>query len=172
MSKSRKQVINLVELIRHHNAIDAIGPSAARQQVRKGDIRHVRDFLDKLDIEEFADPRKFSRSLDRTTKELAKRLPKGGWGAARKFLNLYFRRITYNFYLRRAYHLDRIEPLLELPMDSYAAKGLKRDYKGRLPRWQGVSYLTPETNAAYQEAAKQIAKARSICRVHLDKPRQ
>jgi hypothetical protein len=168
MGKLDKSPFNLVELIRHHNAIDAIGPSAARQLVRKGDIQYVRDFLDKLDIKEFAQPRKFSSSLDRATKVLAKRLPKGRWGAARKFLNLYLRRITYNFYLRRAYKLDRIEPLLELPMDKFAAKGLKRDYEGRLPRWKGVSHLTPEANASYQEAAKHIAKASSICRVHLD----
>jgi hypothetical protein len=44
----------------------------------------------------------------------------------------------------------------------------QRDYEDRLPRWKGVSHLTPEANASYQEAAKQIAKASSICRVHLD----
>jgi hypothetical protein len=158
----------LIALIRHHDAISVITPSASRQLVRKGDIRRVRDFLDKLNIESFAKPRKFLRSLDRGTKSLARRIPKGGWGAARKFLNLYLRRITYNFYLRLAYRPDRIEPLLELPMDSYAAKGVKGDYESRLPRWKGVSHLTPEVNAFYQAAAKQIAETSSIDRVHLD----
>jgi hypothetical protein len=174
MAKLNKAPFHLIELIRRHNAMTAITASAAHGQVRKGDTQHVRDFLDQLDIKSFAQPRNFSRSLDRATKALAKKLPKGGWGSARKFLNLYLRRITYNFYLRRAYHLDRIEPLLELPMDKYAAKGLTRDYQGRLPKWPRVTHLTPEVNAAYQEAAKHVAKAYSrdigadICRVHLD----
>jgi hypothetical protein len=53
-------------------------------------------------------------------------------------------------------------------MDSYAAKGLKRDYEGRLPRWKGVSHLTAEDNVLYQDAATKIAETVSICRVHLD----
>jgi len=139
-----------------------------KQSTDEGDIRRVQDFLDKLEVKSFATPEQFSRSLDRATKLIARRLPNGRWGAARKFLNLYLRRITYKFYLRRAYELNRVEQLLELPMDSYAAKGLKRDYQHRLPRWKGVSHLTPEASALYQEPAKQIAEARSICRVHLD----
>jgi hypothetical protein len=168
----------LVELIRHHEAISAITPSASRRMIEKGDIKKVRKFLDHLKIDSFK-PRTFSRVLDQKTKALAGLLSKSKskpkWGAARKFLNLYLRRITYNFYLRRAYRLDRIEPLLELPMDSYAAKGLKWDYKalrgnreGRLPRWKGVSRLDPDSSAEFQTAARRIAKMESICRVHLD----
>jgi hypothetical protein len=88
--------------------------------IRKGDIEHIRRFLDRLDLRRFSDPAKFSRTVDRSTTALAKLLPKNRWGAARKFLNLYLRNATYNFYLRRAYRLDRVEHLLELPMDSYA----------------------------------------------------
>jgi hypothetical protein len=77
--------------------------------------------------------------------------------------------VTYNFYLREKYRLDRVESMLELPMDSYAAKGLRAEPEGEgLPRWSGVSHLTPETSAAYQAAAAQAAARLSICRVHLD----
>src|SRR3974390_66210 len=118
----------LINLIRHHDAIAVITPSASRGMVRKGGTEKVRKFLDRLHIASFNKPAGFARSLDRATRRLAKRLPKRRWGAARKFLNLYLRRITYNFHLRRAYNLSRIEPLLELPMDKYAVRGLKRDY--------------------------------------------
>ena len=137
--------------------------------VSKGEIQKVRDFLDRLDIRSFNNSQTFPRALDCATKKLAKHLPKGKRGAARKFLNLYLRRITYNFYLRRAYRLERIEPLLELPMDSFAIKGLRQDHRGgRLPRWKGVIHLTPEANAVYQAAAQQIAKDKGVCRAHLD----
>jgi hypothetical protein len=160
---------DLIDLIRHHDAISAITPSASRKMVSKGDIQKVRNFLDHLDIKSFGNSQTFERVLDRATKKLAKHLPKGKWGAARKFLNLYLRPITYNFYLRRAYRLERIEALLELPMDSFAIKGLRHDHRGsRLPRWKGVIHLTPEVNAVYQAAAEQIAKDKGLCRVHLD----
>ena len=168
-SKHRKRAVDLVNLIRLHNAEAAITPSASRQMVRKGDILHVRKFLKRLDIKSFSRRGNFARSLDRATNRLAKHLPKGKWGAARKFLNLYLRRTTYNFYLRQAYGLDRIEHLLELPMDSYAADGLKQEPEGEnLPDWLGVRHLTPEANALYQMAASRVAKRLSTCRVHLD----
>jgi hypothetical protein len=137
--------------------------------IRKGDIEHIRRFLDRLDLRRFSDPAKFSRTVDRSTTALAKLLPKNRWGAARKFLNLYLRNATYNFYLRRAYRLDRVEHLLELPMDSYAAKELRKQCERReLPRWKGVIHLTSEANAAYQTFASKVAAREAIHRVHLD----
>jgi hypothetical protein len=159
----------LTREIRHHYAISAIGPSAARRMLRKGDIEHIRTFLDRLDLRRFNNPANFSRALDRETKSLAELLPKNRWGAARKFLNLYLRNATYNHYLRRAYRLDRVEHLLELPMDSYAAKHLQKNSERReLPSWKGVINLTREANAAYQAFASKVAAGESIHRVHLD----
>jgi hypothetical protein len=137
--------------------------------IRKGDIQCVRKFMDNLDIRQFSSPAKFAHSLDLATKSLAKRLPKGRWGAARKFLNIYLRNITYNFHLRQKYRLDRVESLLELPMDSFAAKGLHTEPEGNvLPRWKGVIHLTPESSAIYQVVAALVAARLTICRVHLD----
>jgi hypothetical protein len=158
----------LVRKIRHHSANTVIGPSAARKMLRKGDIHHVRQFLDRLDLRRFSDTAKFSRTLDRYTTALAKLLPEDRWGA-RKFLNLYLRDATYNFYLRRAYRLDRVEHLLELPMDSFAATELHKLCERReLPRWKGVIHLTPEDNAAYQTFASKVATREAVHRVHLD----
>jgi hypothetical protein len=137
--------------------------------IRKGDIERVRTFLDRLDLRRFKDPAKFSRSLNRSTTALAKLLPKKRWGAARKFLNLYLRNATYNVHLRRAYRLDRVEHLLELPMDSYAAKGLRKQCeRSELPKWKGVIHLTHEENGTYQTFASKVAAREAIHRVHLD----
>lgn len=167
MHRSRSK--EFTELVRHHLAIGAVTPSAARQMVPKGGIQYVRKFLDDLDIRRFNNPANFRRSLDLATKSLARWLPKGRWGAARKFLNIYLRNITYNVFLRRAYRLDRVESLLELPLDSFAAKGLHAEREGgALPGWKGVIHLTPESSAVYQAVAAQVAKRLSISRVHLD----
>jgi hypothetical protein len=161
--------MNLTDRIRHHIAISTVGPSAGRQMMRKGEIKGVQQFLDHLDIGRFGRPRKFQSALERATKRLARRLSRGGWGAARKFINLFLRTATYNFYLRRKYKLDRIEPLLELPLDSYAAKGLRSEREGKaLPRWKGVIHLTPKVSAEYQAVAAQVAAKKSTYRVHLD----
>jgi hypothetical protein len=73
------------------------------------------------------------------------------------------------FLARSHYKLGRIEHLLELPMDQFAADHLKDEPEGQaLPRWKGVIHLTPEASAAYQAAAQQVAKRKSIHRVHLD----
>jgi hypothetical protein len=88
----------LTEKIRRHFAITAVGPSASRNMIRRGDIQHIREFLVRLDLRRFNDRTSFHRALDRATRSLAKLLPKGGWGAARKFLNIYLRNVTYNHY--------------------------------------------------------------------------
>src|SRR5260370_19078726 len=159
----------LTKLIRHHYAISAVGPSVSRNMIRKGDIEHIREFLDRLTLGRSNNPATFRRALDRATRSLAKLLPKDRWGAARKFLNIYLRNVTYNHYLRRAYRLDRIQRLLELPMDSFAAKQLRKRREGAaLPRGKGRLHLTPEASAAYQAVAARVAERESIYRVHLD----
>jgi len=169
MTKKPTRERKLAEWIRHHVAISTIGPSAGRGMMNKGEIKGVRKFLDTLDIKHFSTPRRFQFSLDVATKSLARRLPRGGWGAARKFINLFLRAATYNFYLRQRYKLDRIESLLELPLDRFAEEGLRSEPEGKtLPRWRGVVRLTPESSAHYQAIAAQVATRSRMCRVHLD----
>ena len=159
----------LTQKMRHHYAISVINASTSRGMIQRGHINNVRDFLDRLDLERFNSPVTFNHALDRKTKSLARLLPKGGWGAARKFLNLYLRAAAYNYYLRRAYKLGPVERVLELPLDKYAAEHLLRKREGRmLPKWKGVIHLTPEVNADYQAVAAQVAARKHIHRVHLD----
>lgn len=160
--------MNLPDLVRHHIAKSVIGPSTARKLIPAGTIQSVRDFLRDLDIRKFTKRGEFSASLDRATRALAAKVP-AQWGSARKFLNLYLREISYNVFLREKYHLERIEQLLELPLDSNVAEGLQKEKEGvLLPRWRGVIHLTPDTSAQYQSVAAAVAARMRTCRVHLD----
>ena len=91
------------------------------------------------------------------------------WGVARKVLNIFLRGATYNWLLRDKYKLDRIEPVLELPLDSLTAKGLKsRSPKRSLLQWHGVKHLKSEDSATFQNRAGEIAAEWQTERVHLD----
>jgi len=91
------------------------------------------------------------------------------FGLARKVLNLFLRERLYNAYLKQAFHLERSEALLELPMDSFTARGVRvRSPKGSVPRWLGVRKLTPEASKVYQTRATELAIEAGIDRVHLD----
>jgi len=113
----------------------------------------------------------FTRHLDDLTQDLQSSFPAGAqhWGAARKVLNLFLRDCLYNFYLRDWYGLAVCEPYLEVPLDSYVAKGLHETERGdELPEWCGVKYVTSEVNALYQEIASEEADRLGVERVHLD----
>jgi hypothetical protein len=90
-------------------------------------------------------------------------------GLARKFLNIFLRDCFYTTYLAHAYHLERTEELLELPLDSITAKELRKAAPpGQLPRWPGVRKLTKDVSARYQAVALDEARNERMARVHLD----
>ncbi|MGA9292575.1 MAG: hypothetical protein WBV81_08275 [Ignavibacteriaceae bacterium] len=75
----------------------------------------------------------------------------------------------YNTYLNKYYSFYKVEKYLEVPLDSYTIKGIKRDSNSNsIPRWKGIKYLRPEENTIFQNLAKVIAKRKGIARVHLD----
>ena len=136
-------------------------------------LESVRTFLTNLDLKRIAecDGALFGRKLDQLTDELQRSMPVGGryWGTARKCLNLFLRDALYDFYLRREYRLQRLEPHLEIPLDSFVGRALKREPEGiRLRRWKTVIGLTPSMSATFQEVAAKVAKRRGTVRVHLD----
>ena len=60
---------------------------------------------------------------------------------------------------------------MEIPLDSLVAAFLKRKArheKKSLPRWLGLTGLTPEVSAILQSYAKHVALLQGILRVHLD----
>jgi hypothetical protein len=77
--------------------------------------------------------------------------------------------VLYNLYLCNEYGFRRVEPWLELPLDSKAAKGLVAEFEGSgLPRWRSIKDLTATMSNGYQSVASQIAERRDIARIHLD----
>jgi hypothetical protein len=133
-------------------------------------------FLFALDLGEFtADPASFPVVLNEKTEALKDSFPENGrvWGRARKCLNIFLRNATYSYYLREKYVLGKLESILELPLDSNVARGLKRDaaeYHISPPAtWKfTIIGLTPKTNDSWQAIASEVARKRNIHRVHLD----
>ena len=123
----------------------------------------------------------FGVELDALTSELTKALPvhtswpdRSLWGPARKLLNLFLYESTFNHYLREQFELEFIEQKLEVPLDSFVARGILCDIhkyalQFGLGRWCGVVHVTSEINSSYQAAALRIAEVRQLrCRAHLD----
>jgi hypothetical protein len=152
----------------------AIGPAALRNQGAPGVIAAARSFLKGLDLRSFVVPEEsgFLTNLDGATLSLQQRLPEGTrhWGGARKALNLFLRDALYCTDLAAQFGLQASRNWLEVPLDSYVARGL-RGYphlSGKLPRWIGIKHLTPATNAEYQAAATAVAREEDVARVDLD----
>lgn len=154
-------------------AVTTVGPSALRNQGSKGVIKAAQQHLATIKLSRFRKHREppFIRALDEATTELKRSLPKGAqnWGAARKALNLFLRDICYNRFLSKKHGLSRIEPWMEIPLDSLVALALKRRAARRhLPPWPGLNGLTPRVSAKFQAFAKRVAADHGISRVHLD----
>ena len=104
---------------------DAVTPAAVRRNVA-GTRRILIDALSVLPIHIFANPVTFAATLDQQTLALsAIRNPDIPWGTARKCLNIFLRDVTYNVFTRTHYGLDAIQAMLEVPLDSRVAEGLR-----------------------------------------------
>lgn len=164
---------DFLDQMHKHVAYTSVGPSTVRGQRTPGLVTKLRELLSEVDLAglEAVEPQDFPNFLKSETKRIEQHMPAAArhWGIARKVLNIFLRAATYNHYLRRRFKLDRFEDLLELPMDSLTAKGLKSRSPARsLPRWRGVKYLTPTDNQHFQARARQIAMERKTACVHLD----
>lgn len=121
--------------------------------------------------------------LNKKTRNLQAKLPerpggeKSSWGLARKCLNIFLREAFYNRYLFEYYKLEKLEPWLELPLDSHVARGIKsRANDSRLGKptaFPGVGGVTPAINKEYQDLAEQLLENCPQCKpfkfiVHLD----
>ena len=163
----------LLARIKHFVVVDAVGISAVRGQ-HKGTRRAVIKYLKRIDLSHI--PRRsasFTKWLDAQTECLRQRLPGAKysnlklWGVARKVLNLFLRGCLYNHYLHGKYRLDRIQTLLEIPLDSVVANKLKdkaaRADKASLPRrWPGLKHLTHADSDQYQKYAAELAKKMNL----------
>lgn len=164
-----------LQMVQSRAARTCIGPSTVRGRGNAGAVVASRIFLRRLNLAPFgiSDRAIFQTELNRTTEELRAALPRDcqHWGMARKILNIFLLDCFYTSYLVSAFHLDRAEPFLELPLDSITAKELRSTAKRqglRLPPWPGVKYLTMPVSVSYQKVAADEATKEGIARVHLD----
>lgn len=164
---------HFLNLLQQRVAESAVGTSALRNQGAKGVIAAAREFLKKLDLSDFVVTTEdgFLDILNSHTNSMLKHLPPNGrnWGAAGKGLNLFLRDVLYHRYLSKRCEFERIEEWMEVPLDSFVAKGLREDHTGEpLPPWPRLKRLGPDTSALYQKAAYDVGKSVHLSRVHLD----
>jgi hypothetical protein len=169
---SRSISPKLIRAMQWRAARLAAGASATRHQ-GKGAAKAAREYLCRLDLRQFAvsRPTVFQKRLNRATEKLASTLPPAArsWGLARKLMNIFLRDVFYTTYLSSHFHLEKLESLLEIPLDSITADQLRADAGPRvLPRWKGVKHLTSAISDPYQNHATTIAERTGVARVHLD----
>lgn len=155
----------------------SVSSSALRNQGAKGVIEVARNYFEnKIDLIEFRQELysdNYKGYLDAKTEELVSYFPEDGksWGAARKGLNLYFRDIIYNYYLRNFLKIDSKIAIhikkLEVPLDKDVAEALMNKNPD-LEKWKSIKSLTPKMSENYQISATEIANKKEIARVHLD----
>lgn len=165
--------------VRERTAQTSIGASTVHGS-QEGTAAAAREVLRNVDLAKFSQCRSkiaFHSLLDKKTNNLQAELPEEQWGLARKCLNIFLREAFYNRYLSEYFKLKKLEPWLELPLDSHVAKQIKsraKDSKLEKPTaFPGVGKVTPAINKEYQDLAKQLLKEDSECRpfksiVHLD----
>ena len=163
---------SFIPTVQRKVAVAAIGPSALRGQ-GKGVLKASQEFLASMSLalDSQSSEARFRAWLERQTESLLDALPikNRPWGAARKAINLFLRDALYNQYLNRHYRLGRIEPWLEVPLDSAVAQGLLiKAGQGVLPRWPGLKHLGQSTSTQFQASASQYARSLGVERVHLD----
>ena len=150
----------------------AVGASTVRGRGHTGAVAAARDFFRELNLKEFVGTRtEFEQSLDRATRRLLRKLPKGAraWGISRKLLNIFLRDCLYSAHLASHFKLSQVEDAMEIPLDALTAKGLqKRVGRGKLPAWPGVKHVERSLSVKYQQAAADEAAKSRIARVHLD----
>ena len=164
--------VDLIAAMVEREAEIAVGPSTARGQGSPGVVQALRSALARVPLSKFsvADESTFLRELEQTTKFVKSQLPRkaASWGIARKCVNIFLRDCFYNRYICDHFGLLRAESWFEVPLDSFAAKGLKAHGRGELPRWPGVKNLVPAVSSQYQRAALELSRSWGISRVHLD----
>lgn len=160
------------ECVRQHIALVAVGSSTLRRQVKEGGVEKARKFLkDWLYLHglEFLDRDAYCGLLDEWTHALSKKLlkphsRKGNWGAARKVLNIYLRMCAMNKDLHRAFNLKRIEPFLEVPLDSQVVKKIDEANHTNDSRGFRLMGLTRKASGLWQERAERIASGPEVRR--------
>jgi hypothetical protein len=161
----------LVKQMQNYVAETSVGASALRNQGGSGLVSKARKYFKTLDLSKIPTKKvRFDSWLKRRTEKLRCKFPSGArkFGTARKALNLFLRSATYNVVLNGAYRLDRLLPVLEVPLDSYVANHLKTRVTSLPDTWVGLKFVSRNKHGEYQNAAGSLAKSWGVHRVDLD----
>ena len=169
---SRMADVPFIQAVQSRVARISVSASATRGN-GAGVVAAGRSFLARLPLTAFANsrPSVFHQRLDAATNELSISLPAGArsWGLARKLLNIFLRDALYTTYRADAFKLQKVDALLEIPLDSITAGRLRKEAgRRKLPGWPRVKHLTPEVSKSYRLFAAQFAATKGIAPVHLD----
>ena len=162
-----------LELMQRYEANISIGGSTLRNQGAEGVAEAAREFLSALNLSELKNikPADYPSILEKWTSDLKAKLPDGAknWGTARKAINVFMVQVFLNKYLAEEYGIGKFQDVLETPLDSYAADGLKKIADdGQLPKWDTIKRLTTKSSKEYQERASQVAQQKGLTRACLD----
>jgi len=166
-------MLPLIKAIQKHVAAMGITFSIARGQSRGEVVVIVLDFLSVLPLKSFAVSTEgsFRKVLDESTTNLLTILPKPAqsWGIARKYINIFFRDAFFNSHLASEYGLESAKPFYGVPLDGFIAYELhKHANNSMLPRWFGITRLTPAISETYQASALDLSHKWKFDRVYLD----
>ncbi|MBD2956674.1 hypothetical protein [Burkholderia pseudomallei] len=179
---------NLAELALKRLAEVVITTSSGRGlNPTKPEQTSIRNQLRLIDLEELSDfstnPSNFPKWLNAQTiavkstflpRKKFGEYPHYGWGYARKFANLFLAEAARNYMLRERYHLDKIERILEIPLDSHVADALSDASacgctgSANLPEWSFIYKLAQNDSDDFQKFALDIANRRDCARHDLD----
>jgi len=165
--------VDFIRLLQEFNAVGALGGNALRNQER-GVVRAIQSHLVGFQLRGIPSHQAvaYEQWLDDRTEGIlaALQVQVRPWGTARKAINLFMRACICDHYLRREYHLERIEPLAEIPLDRIVATALKqRAGRGRLPAWPGLKHLGRPAHREFQRFASEYAQELHLpARVYLD----
>jgi hypothetical protein len=160
--------------LRFRLAESSVGDTALRNQGAPRVIAPARLFLKGLELSSFAlsQESRFLDRLDAATDTLQRAFPPrcSALGTTRKALNPFLRDVVYYVDVASHYRLEAIRGWLEVPLDSYVARGLRRypDLSDGLPSWRAIKFLTPQTSEKYQRVASLVARKEGLARVDLD----
>jgi hypothetical protein len=176
----------LLGLIQERLAAGSIPISTVRNMGPIGTMQCAQKFLCKPSVLlEFSTADTFSsfhEVLDLQTESLRLSLPLGEnkdgtprgqhWGCARKCLNIFLLECVLNRYICDHYDFGKIEPWLEVPLDSFVGNGLAKEKENRIAAtplwWDAVIRLSKERSDQYQELARIVANRLNIFPVQLD----
>jgi hypothetical protein len=156
----------------------AITPSTLRNLGAKDLVRAARQRLAEIDMKPLATiaTAAYAQWLDRETQLMMAVFPiRDLWGPARKSLNIFMTMASLNRFLYAAYTLERLETVLEVPLDDIVQKKLQAWGRNRkmfaddeFPLWKSIKALNGEDSCKYQQIALAMAEELGIPRGRLD----